>query len=96
MPIAVPASNGTALKERTCLSRRSVLFDGHVTRYLVSLRKVCSSSRVRCSRDDLLSRCEMTRNPLPEMTCCWMLDELSTSSQMKLISLELEQTEKYD
>ena len=47
-----------------------------------------------CSREDLPSRCEMTRNPLPEITCCWMDGEDSISSQMKLISLELERGKK--
>lgn len=102
----------------TCFSKRSVLFEGHVTRYFVSLRNVCSKSRVRCSREDLLSRCEitlrkkifylnskvrlinvttiikLTRKPLPEITCCCILEELSTSSQIKLINLELEKKDQ--
>ncbi len=77
-----------------CLRSRSVLAEGQVTRYLVSFRKVLSSSGVRWAREDLPSRCDTTRKPRPEITCCWMDGDDSTSSQMKLISLELP-TKKY-
>ena len=50
---------------KSCLSSKSVLLEGHVTKYFVSFKKVCSSSNVRCSRDDLLNKCEITKKPRP-------------------------------
>ena len=61
---------------------------GQVTRYLVSLRKVLRRSAVRCYLLERERRWEMTRNPLPAMTCCWMLVLPITSSQMNCMRHE--------
>jgi hypothetical protein len=75
----------------SCFRSKSVLFEGQVTRNLVSLRNVFSSSRVKCSLEERLRRWDMTKNPLPDITCCWMLVDDSTNSQMKLINFELQE-----
>ena len=48
----------------------------------------CSNSRVRWRREERPSRCEMTRKPRPAITCCCIEGDVSTNSQMKLISFE--------
>lgn len=72
---------------RTCLSKRSLLADRHVTRYFVRLRNEDSTSGVRWSRDERCSINEITRKPRFCIMCCWTVCDVSTSSQMKPKSL---------
>lgn len=72
---------------RTCLSKRSLLAERHVTRYFVRLRNDVSTSGVRWSRDDRCSMNEITRKPRFWIMCCCTVCDVSTSSQMNPRSL---------
>jgi hypothetical protein len=73
----------------SCLRSSSLLALRHVTRYLVRLRNEPSTSKVRCSLDDLCSMKLITKNPRFCIMCCWTVCDVSTSSQMKPRSFEL-------
>lgn len=83
------SGKASSSKGITCLSSSSLLAVRQVTRCLVRLRKEPRTSRERCSRDDRCSMKLITRKPRFWIMCCWTVDELSTSSQMKPSSFEL-------
>jgi len=66
----------------TCLSKRSLFADKHVTRYFVKLKNDPSTSGVKWSRDDLCNMNEITRNPRFCIICCCTVCDVSTSSHI--------------
>lgn len=78
----------------TCFSSKSLLADKHVTRYLVRFRNDPSTSSVRCSREERCSMNDITRKPRFCIICCCTVCEVSTSSQMKPNSFELNVCDK--
>lgn len=74
----------------TCFSNKSLFADRHVTKYLVKFRNEPKTSKVKCSRDERCNINEMTRNPRFCIICCCTVCDVSTNSQMKPKSLELQ------